>query len=104
MRRTAVLLGVLAVLAVPAGAGAKEIGSLTLCGAGACHGVRGEDARRAFMDSSMTAAPARAEPFLQLRVRIREGEDQIFGFSVRWLPGANAIRTPDGRRFATWTR
>src|SRR5829696_3474198 len=102
MRRTAVLLGVLAVLAVPAGAGAKEIGSLTLCGAGACHGVRGEDARRAFMDSSMTApAPARAGPFLQLRVRIREGEDQIFGFSVRWLPGANAIRTPDGRSFAT---
>jgi hypothetical protein len=104
MRRV-ILLSVVAVLASPSAAGAKEVGSLTLCGTNGCHGVHGDDARRGFEDSGMTApAPDRAERFLQLRVRIREGDEQVFGFSVRWLPGADVIRSADDRGYATWTR
>ena len=105
MRRLALLLAALTLLALAPGAGAKEVGSLTLCGTNGCHGVPGDAARRAFEDSGMTApAPARAEPFLQLLVRIREGEQQVAGFSVRWLPAANVVRGADDGGYATWTR
>jgi hypothetical protein len=103
--RRALVISVLSLLAMAPAAGAKEVGALVLCGADGCHGVPGEAARRAFMDSSMTApAPDRAEPFLQLRVRIDEGGTQAFRFAVRWLPGADVIRSPDDRGYAMWTR
>ena len=106
MRRLLLLLPAFAVLVLPPAAGAKEVGSLALCGTNGCHGVPGGEARRAFENSGMTApAPDRAEPFLQLRVTIRahEGED-IPGFSLRWLPAANVIRATDDRGYATWSR
>jgi hypothetical protein len=105
MRRLLPLLAALGLLALAPGASAKEVGSLTLCGTNGCHGVPGEAAKRAFENSGMTApAPDRGEPFLQLLVRIREGEQQVAGFSVRWLPGANVVRAADDTGYATWTR
>jgi MYXO-CTERM domain-containing protein len=104
MRRL-VLLGVLALAASPPAATAKEVGSLTLCGTDGCRGVPGEAARRAFTDSGTAArAPARPEPFLRLRVTIRAHEgERIPGFSLRWLPRAGVLRSPDGPDHATWS-
>jgi hypothetical protein len=68
--------------------------------------VRGEDARRGFENSGMTApAPDHPEPFLQLRVTIRAHEgEEIPGFLLRWLPGAGVLRSTDERGYATWSR
>jgi hypothetical protein len=105
MRRLPLLLAALVLLALAPAAGAKEVGSLTLCGTNGCHGVPGEAAKRAFENSGMTApAPDRAERFLQLRVQIREGDQQVAGFAVRWLPGAGVIRSTDDGGYATWSR
>jgi hypothetical protein len=105
MRRLPLLLAALALLALAPAAGAKEVGLLTLCGTNGCHGVPGEAAKRAFENSGMTApAPDRPERFLQLRVQIREGEQQVAGFAVRWLPAAGVIRSTDDAGYATWSR
>jgi hypothetical protein len=106
MRRLLCLLPLAALLALPAAAPAKEVGSLALCGASGCHGVKGEAARRGFEDSAMTApAPDRAEPFLELRVRIKAHEgERIPGFSLSYLPEAGVLRDTDEGGYAVFTR
>jgi hypothetical protein len=106
MRRLLWLVLPVAVLVLASTAGAKEVGSLALCGTDGCHGVKGPQARQAFEDGATEARPpARAEPFLELRVRIRAPEgERIPGFSLRYLPAAGLLRGTDERGYATWTR
>jgi hypothetical protein len=106
MRRLLGLLPLAAVLALPPTAGAKEVGSLVLCGTDSCHGVKGPEARRDFENGATKAqSPARAESFLELRVRIRAHEGEgIPGFSLRYLPTAGLLRSTDERGYAAWAR
>jgi hypothetical protein len=106
MRRLLWLLPLVLVLPLPATAGAKEVGSLALCGTDGCHGVNGSKAKQGFENGATEAqSPARAEPFLELRVRIRAHEgERIPGFSLRYLPTAGLLRSTDERGYAAWTR
>jgi LPXTG-motif cell wall-anchored protein len=106
MRRLLWLLPLALVLALPPAAGAKEVGSLALCGTDGCHGVKGSQAKRDFENGAREAQPpAQAEPFLELRVRIRAHEgERIPGFSLRYLPTAGLLRSTDERGGAAWTR
>ena len=106
MRRLLCLLPALIVLALPPAAGAKEVGSLALCGTDGCHAVKGSEAKRDFENGATDAQPpARAESFLELRVKIRAHEgERIPGFSLRYLPAAGLLRGVDERGYAAWTR
>jgi hypothetical protein len=98
MRRLLCLLPLAALLVLPPAVPAKgEIDSLTLCGAGRCHGVPGDGARRGLEDGATSApAPEHAEPFLELRIAVRpQAGKHVPGFSLRYLPGAGLLRGED---------
>lgn len=100
-------LAVLAALVAAAPAGAKEISSLTLCGAhGACHRVHGAAARQALMQGGVLAsAPDRRAPFYSLVAKVSEpGGGENFGFTVRWVPSAGRIRATGEYSAPTWSR
>ena len=95
--------------ALPPAAGAKEVGSLALCGTDGCHAVKGSEAKRDFENGATDAQPpARAESFLELRVKIRAHEgERIPGFSLRYLPRPASARRRRARvrgLDATWSR
>jgi hypothetical protein len=110
MRRPIRLVPALAVLATMVAAtptGAKEISSLLLCGArGACHPVRGDAARQAFMSGSVQASPPDEHaPFYSLVAGISEpGQGEIARSTVRWVPSAGRIRTIADAGQPAWTR
>jgi hypothetical protein len=96
------LVVVLAVLALPASAHAKELTALDVCGATACTRIVEHGALDAFMrsDDSKVEAPATPQPSYLLRVRVRDDTGRaVLGWTSRWLPAAGvlAYEEPAGR-------
>ena len=58
-------------------AGAKEVGSLTVCGPSGCHAITAKAPLRGFMDGGYESpAPRRGGPYFDVKVRMRhDGED-----------------------------
>jgi hypothetical protein len=103
MRRRPVLVALIALLALPPAAEAKEVSSLVLCGTNGCHGVKGEAAKRDFENAAQTVAPKRAEPFYSVNVNVRADGEEVHGFTVRFLPKAQLIRSSDEIGAPYWT-
>jgi hypothetical protein len=93
MRRHAPVLAIVAALALPATAAAKEIGSLTVCGPDHCHKITTRPAMKAFVEGGYeTLAPTTAASFYIVKARMRyEGED-AGGYSVQYVPAVNLLR------------
>jgi hypothetical protein len=93
MRRNALALTVLTVLALPVSAQSKEIGSLTVCGPDSCHAVKNRSAMHAFLEGGYeTLAPTRGGTFYAVKARMRhEGED-AGGYTVQYVPAVNLLR------------
>ena len=108
MRPLAVPLAVIALLAVPAAAPAKEISSVTVCGAGGkCAKVdRKHDKNLMALAESAAAseAPGKAAPFYRVRFGIREpGVKTEHHWTVAWVPSMNLIGSNDGSGSWMWS-
>jgi hypothetical protein len=96
MLRTSVV--VLAVLVLPAAAGAKEITGATVCGPDGCTRLTDHAALHAFMmdvGQMAEAAPTTAQRSYLLRTRIGEPGGHSEGWTTRWLPDAGLIASRD---------
>jgi hypothetical protein len=88
----------LAVLAVPAAAGAKEITVASVCGPGGCTRLTDHAALHAFMmdvGGMAEAAPATAQRSYVLRTRMGEPGGHSEEWTTRWLPDAGLIVSRD---------
>ena len=103
--RLALLIAATAALALPAGAAAKEIVALDVCGTDGCTRISDRDTLRGFEDGSALAeaAPAGRHRAYLLRVRIRDeaGKVQV-GWTSLWLPKAGVMALDDGQPGATF--
>jgi hypothetical protein len=94
------LVPVLAALALPAVAGAKEVSALDVCGTDGCTRIATASALRAFEEGGAMAAAAPSGPQrsyrIRVHVRIEGGSEE--GWNVDWLPRAGllAFRGEDG--------
>lgn len=96
MKRLAV---VLALLAFPASAQAKELTGLDVCGASACTRITDADVLDAFIRSDDVTAPdpAGPQPSYLLRVRVRDDKGHsVVGWTSRWLPKPGILAYQDG--------
>jgi hypothetical protein len=103
--RRAIVLATLAALALPGGAGAKEVGALTVCGSDGCQKITAHAALQGFMDGGYeTLAPERPGPFFTVKVAMRHAGEQAGGFTVEYLRAANLIRATGEYSKHVWTR
>ncbi|HSD82034.1 MAG TPA: hypothetical protein VLB47_15305 [Solirubrobacteraceae bacterium] len=95
MRRTvAVAAAVSALLAVPAGAQAKEIGRVLVCGPDGCRNVTSRlPGEAVFETGALGDAAPRGRPFVVVRVGIREpGHGIVAGWKFLFVPAAGMVR------------
>jgi hypothetical protein len=104
--RSPVVLAVLAALALPAAAGAKEITALDVCGTDGCTRIADRSVLRGFeQGSELAEAPpvGRHRSYL-LRIRMRdEAGAARTGWTSLWIPSAHLIAFDDGQPGATFT-
>ena len=94
-----VLAIALAVLALPAQAGAKGFVSLSVCGTNGCHTTRDKAELSAAMDSAPQADPGPPGAFLKLRQTIGEPGNRHFPEArpaSYWFPSLGVIRSDEG--------
>ena len=104
MRRT-IVLAVLAVLALPTAASAKELAALTLCGTDGCQKITAHAALRGFMDGGYeTLGPKQAGPFFTVKATMRAAGEDAGGWTVQYLRAANLIRAEAEYGKQVWTR
>jgi hypothetical protein len=104
MRRT-IVVAVLAALALPTAASAKELAALTLCGADGCQKITAPAALRGFMDGGYeTLAPKQAGPFFTVKATMRAAGEDAGGWTVQYLRAANLIRAQAEYGKHVWTR
>ena len=104
MRRV-IVLAALAVLAFPAAAPAKRVGSLTVCGADGCEKVTDHAALRGFMDGGYeTLSPKEPAPFFTVKVAMLHDGEHAGGWTVQYQRAANLIRTQADYGKQVWTR
>jgi hypothetical protein len=92
------ILSVLAALALPAAAAAKEVTAVSVCGAHACTRLTDRASLDAFMRAGgmAEAAPNTPQRSYLLRVRVSEpGSDYVDNWTSRWLPDAGVIASRD---------
>jgi hypothetical protein len=93
MRRLLCLL----LLAFPAGASAKEIVAVSVCGTNACHSTRDKGDLREAMNVQPQASPDHGGAFFRMRSTIGEpGARQEFVQRSQWIPSLQLIRNGDG--------
>jgi hypothetical protein len=99
MRRLVLAVVVLAVLAAAPSAAAKEIQSVTACGAGDCATSKARGLLLAMTDVGPPAdGPAGQAPFYKLTVVVGDGDKTVGRFKSWWDPSAGLLLGEDG----TW--
>jgi hypothetical protein len=96
MKRLLLALALL-LLALPAGASAKEVVALSVCGTNGCHSTRDKGDLSEAMNVQPQASPDHGGAFLRLRTAIAEpGLKQRFVQRSQWIPSLQLIRNDDG--------
>jgi LPXTG-motif cell wall-anchored protein len=104
MRRT-IVLAVLAALALPTAASAKELAALTLCGTDGCQKITAHAALRGFIDGGYeTLGPKAAGPFFIVKATMRAAGEDAGGWTVQYLRAATLIRAEAEYGKHVWTR
>jgi hypothetical protein len=104
MQRFAIAI-VVAVIALPAQAGAKGFISLSVCGTDGCHTTRNARELSDAQDSAPQADPGRTGAFFKLRQVIGEPGNKDFPEARQvsyWFPALGVVRGSDGP-LAGWT-
>jgi hypothetical protein len=104
MLRPPIALALLALLALPVTASAKEVKSATVCGASGCHTVTGSAARNV-VEGGGPAGPPAAAPFYSVRVKIAIGAGRTDSWRTAWVPSRDRVRGLDevNHRYAWMT-
>jgi hypothetical protein len=103
--RRAIVLAVLAALALPTAASAKEIAALTLCGTDGCQKITAHAALEGFMNGGYeTLGPKQAAPFYSVKVAMRHAGEPAGGWTVQYLRAANLIHADADSGKHVWTR
>lgn len=92
------LLALIALLALPTTAAAKELIALDVCGTDGCTRITEREALDGFMrsDDLSASAPKGPQSSYVLRTRITEGEGETAqGWTTRWLPAAGLMAYED---------
>jgi hypothetical protein len=92
------LLALIALLALPTAAAAKELTALDVCGTDGCTRITEREALDGFMrsDDLSASAPKGPQRSYVLRTRITEGEgESAHGWTTRWLPAAGLMAYED---------
>jgi len=100
-----VLAIALAVLALPAQAGAKGFISLSVCGTDGCHTTRNSHELNDAQDSAPQADPGRTGAFFKLRQTIGEPGNRHFPeahVQSYWFPALGVVRGDEGP-LSGWT-
>jgi hypothetical protein len=103
--RLPALLAVTAAFALPAGAAAKEVVALDVCGTDGCTRISDRATLRGFEDGGTPAeaAPAGRHRAYLLRVRIRDEAGKLRTvWTSLWLPSAGVMALDDGQPGATF--
>ncbi len=101
MRRLALLTVLLAALAVAAPATAKEIQSVTVCGAGGCSTSKDPSLMSGMIDvGPPTSAPKAPAPFYRLTMAIGDGHEVFGRVQSSWVPSAGRMLAEDGNWLA----
>lgn len=100
-------LVLIAVLSIPLAAGpsafAKEVESVTACGADGCSTSRAPAFMRAMLDvGPPTDALARPAEFYRLVVTVGDGKQVAGRDRLSWVPSAGRLLTVDGTWIAVW--
>src|SRR3954454_1357157 len=92
------LLAVLAALALPATALAKEPVKATVCGAGGCNDTKDGQTMMALAEGGdFTGGPPSAgAPGFKVHLTFRDGKRSIGAFNVWHVPSLRLMRTEDG--------
>ena len=93
------LMVVVAMLAVPAAAGAKGVEDAQACGASGCVAALTPDTYLIFEGGPGAPPPAAREPFYELRYRMMTGdgpEPEMVPMRMLYVPGARLLRGEDG--------
>jgi len=93
MSRTATLLALLAALALPAAAAAKEPTEVKVCGASDCRTIETHDI--AYAEGAGPTDPPTAAPFYTTRLTMQMGPGRETSWSSAWVPARNAVRARD---------
>jgi hypothetical protein len=97
MKRSVILaLAVLAALAVPSLAGAKEISKVELCGGDGCRELTGAAAQRLVgRGGDISRPPASPGPYYRVTLTAR-GDGRTETWSIYYVPSAHTLALPDG--------
>ena len=113
MTKIAPLLGLAAVLLVPATAQAKEISKLSICGPSSCTSITDVTLLQQWMqaDNGQSTGPSEVTPFVRLETTVSAAPGETFEggkTSITWsdfyIPTAGVIRGTSESNVATWTR
>jgi hypothetical protein len=104
--RLPALLAVLAVVALPTAASAKEVTALDVCGVKGCTRLTDRAALRAFEQGGdlAEAAPAGRQRSYLLRVHMRGVPADAPDWTSGWLPSVGLIASHDDQAGTTFTR
>jgi hypothetical protein len=99
MKRSVLLvLSTVAALAVPAGAGAKEISKLELCGAESCNTIVGWKNVRPLVSHGESRSTRAAPPGPYYRVTLTaKHEEETTTWSIFYVPNGDRLALPDGQ-------
>ena len=101
MRPLAPLTVLLVSLAVAAPATAKEIQSVTVCGAGGCSTSKDPALMSGMIDvGPPTSAPKAPAPFYRLTMAIGDGHEVFGRVQSSWVPSAGRLLAEDGNWLA----
>ena len=98
--RLVLVAAVLAALALPASATAKEITKVTICGQGGCRSTDDRDRLATLPVGGTPTDPPRAAPFYRVTVHMRENRPT--SFRMYFLPHPGLLR--ESAVHGSWTR
>jgi hypothetical protein len=98
MRASIAVLTFALALAVPAAAHAKEIASVSVCGAAGCDDVTTIATPATLDGGGRGNPPGSAAPFYRVKVRVRAADEERVGWTFLYVPSVQKVRGDDG----TW--
>src|SRR5215216_5849353 len=96
MRKITFALALLAAVALPAGAQAKEVSSVAVCGPDSCRTITDRSLLTQFEESAgssdLYVGPVAPAPFYTVRVTV-DAEGQTFSWGAFYVPSGRVMRT-----------
>jgi hypothetical protein len=105
MRKITIALALLAAVALPAGAQAKEVTSVAICGPDSCRTITDRSLLTQFEEAAgstdLYVGPVAPAPYLVVRVKVDAGSDS-FTWQSFYVPSGRVMRGTNEQNRASW--